>query len=46
LASEAATLAPQELRGLYNTYYQERFALLAISELGPAWEPVFTLETK
>jgi adenylate cyclase len=46
LAIEAASLAPQELRGLYTSYYQERFAFLASSELGPAWEPVFTLETK
>ena len=33
-------------QGLYASYYQERFAFLAKSELGPAWEPVFRLETK
>ncbi len=46
LANEAAGLAPQELRGLYTNYYQERFALLAMSDLGPTWEAVLTLETK
>jgi adenylate cyclase len=46
LAVEAAAFAPNELKGLYTHYYQERFAILAISQLGPAWEPVFTLETK
>jgi adenylate cyclase len=46
LADEAAKLAPNEIKGLYTIYYQERFAFLAKSELGPAWEPVFRLETK
>jgi len=46
LADEAAALAPKEIQGLYKNYYQERFAYLATSELGPAWEPVFRLETK
>jgi len=46
LAAAAAALAPDELKGLYTTYYQERFAFLATSELGPSWEPVFRLETK
>jgi adenylate cyclase len=46
LAAEAAALAPAEIQGLYTIYYQERFAFLAKSELGPAWEPVFKLETK
>ena len=46
LADEAAALAPREIQGLYTSYYQERFAFLATSELGPAWAPVFRLETK
>jgi len=46
LAAEAATLAPDEIKGLYTTYYQERFAFLATSDLGPTWTPVFRLETK
>ncbi len=46
LAAEAAKLAPKEVQGLYTNYYPERFAFLAKSELGPAWEPVFKLETK
>jgi len=46
LAAEAAELAPAEIVGLYENYYEERFAFLAASELGPAWEPVFRLETK
>jgi adenylate cyclase len=46
LAAEAAALAPAEIQGLYTNYYQERFAFLATSDLGPAWEPVFRLETK
>jgi adenylate cyclase len=46
LAAEAAPLAPDEIKGLYTIYYQERFAFLATSELGPAWAPVFRLETK
>ncbi len=45
-AAETAELAPAEIKGLYTSYYQERFAFLATSELGPAWEPVFRLETK
>ncbi|THD49514.1 MAG: adenylate/guanylate cyclase domain-containing protein [Bradyrhizobium sp.] len=46
LAGEAAQRAPGELGGLYMNYYLERFALLATSKLGEAWEPVFVLETK
>ena len=46
LAAEAATLAPDEIKGLYTTYYQESFAFLATSDLGPTWTPVFRLETK
>jgi adenylate cyclase len=46
LAVEAAQFAPSELKGLYTHYYQERFAILATSELAAGWEPVFTLETK
>jgi adenylate cyclase len=46
LAEAAAALAPAEIQGLYANYYQERFAFLATSDLGPAWEPVFRLETK
>jgi adenylate cyclase len=46
LADTAAGLAPPEIQGLYTSYYQERFAFLATSDLGPAWEPVFKLETK
>ena len=46
LAAAAAALAPKEIQGLYTNYYIERFAFLATSELGPAWEPVFRLETK
>jgi len=46
LAAAAAALAPKEIQGLYTNYYQERFAFLAKSDLGPAWEPVFRLETK
>ena len=45
LAAEAAALAPAEIQGLYANYYQERFAFLATSDLGPSWEPVFRLET-
>jgi adenylate cyclase len=45
-AAEAAKLAPKEIQGVYASYYQERFAFLAKSELGPSWEPVFRLETK
>ena len=45
-ALDAAPLAPDEVKGLYTIYYQERFALLASSELDPLWEPVFKLETK
>ena len=46
LTEEAAALAPAEIQGLYTSYYQERFAFLATSDLGAAWEPVFKLETK
>jgi len=46
LAAAAAALAPAEIRGLYANYYQERFAFLAASDLGPSWQPVFQLETK
>jgi adenylate cyclase len=46
LAAAAAALAPAEIRGLYANYYQERFAFLATSDLGPSWEPLFRLETK
>ncbi len=46
LAADAAELAPPEIKGLYTSYYEERFAFLAMSDLGPAWEPVFRLETK
>jgi adenylate cyclase len=46
MALAAAALAPAEIQGLYTNYYQERFAFLATSELGPSWEPVFRLETK
>jgi adenylate cyclase len=46
LAEAAAALAPPEIQGLYANYYQERFAFLAMSDLGPSWEPVFRLETK
>jgi adenylate cyclase len=45
-AAEAAKLAPKEIQGVYASYYQERFAFLSKSELGPSWEPVFRLETK
>jgi adenylate cyclase len=45
-AAEAAKLAPKEIQGVYASYYSERFAFLAKSELGPSWEPVFRLETK
>ena len=46
LAVAAAALAPAEIQGLYTNYYQERFAFLAASDLGPSWTPVFRLETK
>jgi hypothetical protein len=46
LALAAAALAPTEIQGLYTNYYQERFAFLATSDLGPSWAPVFRLETK
>jgi adenylate cyclase len=46
LAAEAVERAPAEVQGLYTMYYQERFAFLAKSDLGPAWAPVFKLETK
>jgi len=46
MAAETAELAPPEIKGLYTSYYQERFAFLAKSELGPAWTPVFKLDTK
>jgi adenylate cyclase len=45
-AADAARLAPDQVKGLYTIYYQERFALLASSEPDPLWEPVFKLETK
>jgi hypothetical protein len=46
LAVAAAALAPAEIQGLYTNFYQERFAFLAASDLGPSWTPVFRLETK
>ena len=46
IAADLANLAPEEIKGLYAVYYQERFAFLATSALDPSWEPVFRLETK
>ena len=44
-AAEAASRAPDEVKGLY-AYYQARFSRLAASDLDVAWKPVIALEEK
>ena len=43
---DAAPLAPDEVKGLYTIYYQERFRALASSELDPSGSPSSSFETK
>jgi len=45
LALRAASLAPQEVRGLYH-YYEKRFADLAGRDLDHAWMPMIALDEK
>jgi adenylate cyclase len=45
-AAAAARQAPDDVRGLYDIYYKERFAELAEAEIEEDWEPVLALETK
>jgi adenylate cyclase len=48
-ASAAATaegLAPDDLKGLYASYYKPRLSRLAADGVGPGWEPVLALDTK
>jgi adenylate cyclase len=45
-AAEAARHAPDDVKGLYEIYYKERFSELAEAEIEEDWEPVLALETK
>jgi adenylate cyclase len=45
LAAEAASLAPEEVKGLYG-YYVERFKQLSASGVEPSWRPMIALTEK
>ncbi|HLJ71871.1 MAG TPA: hypothetical protein VKU03_11170, partial [Roseiarcus sp.] len=45
-AAAAESVAPDDLKGLYRTYYKQRFAELAAAGVGADWESVLRLETK